>query len=77
MVPIDGASALRALCPMKWRLRRLDQSAVYVLIAAPYTAFVVDTKASTTALGFLIGVWCVAAFEIAAALALLGRSTAF
>lgn len=73
MLTFSAAYNLWPVCPTKWWLRRLDQSAIYVLIAATYTALVVDTKAGTTALCFLIGIWCVAAFGIAAALALPGR----
>ena len=60
------------VCPMKWWLRRFDQSAIYVLIAATYTVFVVDVNSGTATLA-LIAVWCVTALGIAAALALPGR----
>src|SRR5262252_9457537 len=35
----SAAYNLWPVSPFKWRLRRLDQSAIYVLIAATYTAF--------------------------------------
>ena len=73
MLTFSAAYNMWPVCPMKWRLRRLDQSAIYILIAATYTAVVVDTKAGTTAICVLIGIWCVAALGIAAALALPGR----
>jgi hemolysin III len=71
MLTFSAAYNLWPICPMKWWLRRFDQSAIYVLIAATYTPFVVD--ADVTALCVLIGVWFVAAVGIAAALALPGR----
>jgi hemolysin III len=73
MLIFSAGYNLWPICSMKWWLRRLDQSAIYVLIAATYTAFVVDTKAGTPALCALIAVWCVAALGIAGALALPGR----
>ena len=73
MLTISAAYNLWPICPMKWWLRRFDQSAIYVLIAATYTPFVVDAKAGVTALCVLIGVWFVAALGIAAALTLPGR----
>ena len=73
MLTFSAAYNLWPVCPVKWWLRRLDQSAIYILIAATYTPFVVDTKAGTAALYFLIGVWCVAVLGVAVALALPGR----
>jgi hemolysin III len=73
MLAFSAAYNLWPICPTKWWLRRLDQSAIYILIAATYTAFVVDTKAGTTAICVLVGIWCLAALGIAAALALPGR----
>ncbi len=73
VLTFSAAYNLWPVCPTNWWLRRLDQSAIYILIAATYTAVVVDTKAGTTAICVLIGIWCVAALGIAAALALPGR----
>lgn len=73
MLAFSAAYNLWPVCPTKWWLRRFDQSAIYILIAATYTAIVVDSKAGTTATCVLIGIWCVAALGIAAALALPGR----
>ena len=73
MLTFSAAYNLWPVRPTKWWLRRLDQSAIYILIAATYTAFVVDTNAGTTAICVLIGIWCLAALGIAAALALPGR----
>ena len=73
VLTFSAAYNLWPVCPVKWWLRRFDQSAIYLLIAATYTAFVVDTKAGTTAVCVLIGIWFIAALGIAAALALPGR----
>jgi hemolysin III len=73
MLTLSAAYNLWPVSPTKWRLRRFDHSAIYVLIAATYTPFVLDTKAGTNALDVLIGIWCVAALGIAIKLSLPGR----
>jgi hemolysin III len=73
MLAFSAAYNLWPVCPMKWRLRRLDQSAIYLLIAATYTPFVTDAKTGSAALLVLIAIWCVAALGIAGALTLPGR----
>lgn len=57
----------------KWVLRRFDHSAIYVLIAATYTPFILDMKTSVFAIALLIGVWCVAIFGIVIKLGWPGR----
>jgi len=57
----------------KWVLRRLDHSAIYVLIAATYTPFITEMKDSISAIALLIGVWCVAIVGIVIKLVLPGR----
>jgi hemolysin III len=51
--------------PVKWVLRRLDHSAIFILIAATYTPFLAAAMPDTLVLANLIGIWCVAAFGIA------------
>lgn len=71
-----GISATYNLLPVsrwKWRMRRLDHSAIYLLIAATYTPFIVQMKGSMTALGLLIGVWSVAIVGIVLKISLPGR----
>ena len=56
-----GLSATYNLWPVsraKWVLRRFDHSAIYVLIAATYTPFIMALKESYLAIALLIGVWC-------------------
>jgi len=57
----------------KWILRRFDHSAIYVLIAATYTPFIMQLRDSYIAIALLVGVWCVAIFGIVLKLALPGR----
>ena len=57
----------------KWVLRRFDHSAIYVLIAATYTPFIMQMKDSVFAIALLIGVWCVAIAGIVLKLFLPGR----
>jgi hemolysin III len=57
----------------KWVLRRFDHSAIYVLIAATYTPFIMQVKDSIFAIALLIGVWCVAIIGIVLKLVLPGR----
>ncbi len=75
MLTLSAAYNLWPVCPKKWLLRRFDHSAIYVLIAATYTPFVLDIKTGTFAL--LIGVWCVTALGVALKLALPGRLDGF
>jgi len=57
----------------KWVLRRFDHSAIYVLIAATYTPFIMELQHSIFALALLAGVWCVAIFGIVLKLGWPGR----
>ena len=71
-----GLSATYNLWPIsraKWVLRRFDHSAIYVLIAATYTPFIMQVKDSVFAVALLIGVWCVAIVGIVLKLSLPGR----
>ena len=51
--------------PVKWVLRRLDHSAIFILIAATYTPFLVAALPDALVLANPMGIWCVAAFGIA------------
>src|SRR3954452_10633198 len=57
----------------KWVLRRFDHSAIYLLIAATYTPFIMQLKDSYFAIALLIGVWCVAIVGIGLKLVYPGR----
>lgn len=51
--------------PVKWVLRRFDHSAIFVLIAATYTPFLVAALPDPLVLANLVGIWAVAVFGIA------------
>jgi len=71
-----GLSATYNLWPVsraKWVLRRFDHSAIYVLIAATYTPFIMALKENYLAIALLIGVWCAAIGGVVLKLALPGR----
>jgi len=73
MLVLSATYNLWPVSPTKWVLRRLDHSAIYVLIAATYTPFIVELKDSVFAIAVLIGVWCVAIFGIVLKLGWPGR----
>jgi hemolysin III len=58
---------------MKWLLRRFDQSAIYLLIAASYTPFISQLDDSSLAKSFLIAIWSSAIVGIAMRLFFPGR----
>jgi hemolysin III len=73
MLVLSATYNLWPVSRAKWVLRRFDHSAIYVLIAATYTPFIMESKDSVLAIALLIGVWCVAAFGIVLKLAWPGR----
>jgi len=71
-----GLSATYNLWPVsraKWVLRRFDHSAIYVLIAATYTPFIMEVKGNLLAIALLVGVWCAAIAGIVLKLKYPGR----
>jgi len=73
MLVLSATYNLWPVSRAKWLLRRFDHSAIYLLIAATYTPFILDLKDSVFAVVLLIGVWCMAIFGIALKLAWPGR----
>jgi hemolysin III len=76
LITMLALSAIYNLIPVsrwKWILRRFDHSAIYVLIAATYTPFIVQMKMSVTSVALMIGVWSVAAVGIVLKLFFPGR----
>ena len=73
MLVLSATYNLWPVSPTKWVQRRLDHSAIYVLIAATYTPFIMELKDSVFAIALLVGVWCVAIFGIVLKLAWPGR----
>src|SRR3977135_2182983 len=73
MLVLSATYNLWPISRAKWVLRRFDHSAIYVLIAATYTPFIMELKDSVFAVALLIGVWCVAIAGIVLKLILPGR----
>jgi hemolysin III len=73
MLVLSATYNLWPISRAKWVLRRFDHSAIYVLIAATYTPFIMELKDSYFAVALLIVVWCVAIVGIVLKLALPGR----
>src|SRR6478672_6463916 len=73
MLVLSATYNLWPISPAKWLLRRFDHSAIYLLIAATYTPFIMEVKDSIFAGAMLIGVWCVAIVGVVLKLVLPGR----
>ena len=73
MLVLSATYNLWPVSRTKWVLRRFDHSAIYVLIAATYTPFILQLKDGVFAWGLLVAVWCVAAFGIVLKLGWPGR----
>ena len=58
MLVLSATYNLWPVSRAKWVLRRFDHSAIYLLIAATYTPFIMQLKDSYFAIAVLIGVWC-------------------
>ena len=59
MFGFSAAYNLWPVSPFKWWLRRLDHSAIYLLIAATYTAFMLPMRGATPAVVLAI-IWAAA-----------------
>jgi hemolysin III len=57
----------------KWVLRRFDHSAIYVMIAGTYTAFIGQMRGDYVSIGLLSGVWLTAVVGVTLKLLLPGR----
>ena len=73
MLVLSATYNLWPVSPAKWLLRRFDHSAIYLLIAATYTPFILEVRDSAFALVLLAGVWCVALLGIVLKLFRPGR----
>jgi hemolysin III len=73
MLGFSAAYNMWPVSPRKWWLRRFDHSAIYVLIAATYTPFMMQINDRLLAMLLLGGVWGVAFVGIALKLFLPGR----
>jgi hemolysin III len=73
MLVLSATYNLWPVSRAKWVLRRFDHSAIYVLIAATYTPFIMALPTSVFSVALLIGVWCVAIVGILLKLGWPGR----
>jgi hemolysin III len=73
MLVLSATYNLWPVSRVKWVLRRFDHSAIYALIAATYTPFIVQMKHSIFAVAVLTGVWCLAIVGIVIKLVFPGR----
>jgi hemolysin III len=73
MLVLSATYNLWPVSRAKWVLRRFDHSAIYLLIAATYTPFILELRESLFALALLAGVWCIAIFGIVLKLGWPGR----
>jgi len=73
MLGFSAAYNLWPVSPRKWLLRRFDHSAIYLLIAATYTPFLMQMKSGPVPAVLLIVVWLTAAVGIALKLRWPGR----
>jgi hemolysin III len=73
MLVLSATYNLWPVSRAKWVLRRFDHSAIYLLIAATYTPFILALKDSVFALALLVGVWCAAISGIVLKLCYPGR----
>jgi hemolysin III len=73
MLVLSATYNLWPVSRAKWVLRRFDHSAIYLLIAATYTPFIMQLRESYLALALLIGVWCATIGGVVLKLALPGR----
>ncbi len=58
---------------LKWKLRRADHSAIFVLIAATYTPFLHKASADPVVFALLVSIWTMAALGVALKCLLPGR----
>jgi len=70
---ISFAYNIWPVSPVKWFLRRLDHSSIFILIAATYTPFLVAGLPDPLILGNLIGIWCLALFGVVIKCCWIGR----
>src|SRR5215468_7343866 len=73
MLAFSAAYNMWPVSPVKWVLRRVDHSAIYLLIAGTYTPFLGQMKNALVSAGLGIGVWLSAIVGMALKLALPGR----
>jgi len=70
---ISAVYNLWPVSPIKWVLRRLDHSAIFLLIAGTYTPFIMQMRSEITAIILLVGIWAGSVAGMVLKLCLPGR----
>jgi hemolysin III len=73
MLGCSAAYNLWPVSPRKWWLRRFDQCAIFIFIAATYTPLIAQLNLDDMTLALLIGIWAVAGLGATFKLAWPGR----
>ncbi len=73
MLGLSAAYNTWPVSQVKWWLRRFDHSAIYLMIAGTYTAFIGQMKGDLYAAGLLIAIWLTAAAGVTIKLLFPGR----
>jgi hemolysin III len=73
LLSLSAAYNLWPVSRLKWLLRRFDHSAIYLLIAATYTPFLLQMKSGIGSIALLAGIWAAAIVGMALKLFLPGR----
>jgi hemolysin III len=73
MLGLSAAYNMWPISRVKWILRRLDHSAIYIMIAGTYTPFLGQLKDSVASVNLLFGVWATAIVGVALKLLMPGR----
>lgn len=73
MLGFSAAYNMWPISPTKWILRRLDHSAIFVMIAGTYTPFLWQMLERTVSLSLLVAVWLAALAGVALKMFLPGR----
>lgn len=73
MLSASAAYNMWPLTPRKLWLRRLDHSAIYLMIAGTYSPFIAQIQNGWTSLTLFLGVWCAAILGLLMKLIMPGR----
>jgi len=73
MLGLSATYNLWPVSPIKWRLRRFDHSAIYTMIAATYTPFIVQLQNGVLSFAVLVGMWAMAIAGVLTKLVWPGR----
>lgn len=73
MLGVSAAYNMLPVSRLKWRLRSLDHSTIFFMIAGTYTPFITQIKNGSVSLALLVWVWSVAFAGVTLKILLPGR----